>query len=383
MFLCLFLFLFGINFMLYGDTLLLVPFGVSVIKKKRIRVNITTFLLIAFVVAYLIPEFIIAQQPTYRLLFVPIAFLLGYNYYESVSEKDIVSCYLAVAFGMATHSILNFVMTVAKTGFRFSNLSIFEDFWSRTTTTTTGMMSNFVLFLPLLIFAMVQRKKYYALIPVVALGVFMGVITGNRTTLFLFVVATVVGMIIVFVNGQRKLGFALVAIIAGLLLFLLLAYLFNWFNLKSMYDNSYLVYRFNINRANGESLLETQRWDTKGMYISKMLDYPWGGGKLREVIGGYAHDIWLDTWSWGGCVAFIILIGYLALFIYRMIRFIRMAEELSTKVLFSGYLVIILIQYLIEPIIQGAPWLFISAALFDGMISRYLAQKTNEAVRRV
>lgn len=369
--------------MLYGDTLLLVPFGVSVIKKKRIRVNITTFLLIAFVVAYLIPEFIIAQQPTYRLLFVPIAFLLGYNYYESVSEKDIVSCYLAVAFGMATHSILNFVMTVAKTGFRFSNLSIFEDFWSRTTTTTTGMMSNFVLFLPLLIFAMVQRKKYYALIPVVALGVFMGVITGNRTTLFLFVVATVVGMIIVFVNGQRKLGFALVAIIAGLLLFLLLAYLFNWFNLKSLYDNSYLVYRFNINRANGESLLETQRWDTKGMYISKMLDYPWGGGKLREVIGGYAHDIWLDTWSWGGCVAFIILIGYLALFIYRMIRFIRMAEELSTKVLFSGYLVILFIQYLIEPIIQGAPWLFISAALFDGMISRYLAQKTNEAVRRV
>lgn len=372
-----FLFLFGINFLLYGNIFLLIPFGVFVIKKKRIRLNITAILLIAFVVAYLIPEFIGADHPTFRLIFIPIAYLLGYNYFEDITEDDIVSCYIVLAFGMAMHSILSFGLTVMKNGFRFDNLSLCQDIWSRTLTTTTGMMSNFMIFMPLLVFALIKQKKAYALIPVAAMGVFMGVVTGNRSTLIFFVVATTVGMIMVFLNGYRRLGVVIVLIISALLVFVFLSYRFNWFGLKTMYDSSYLVYRFDHNRANGESILETQRWDTKGMYISKMLDYPWGGGKLREEIGGFAHDIWLDTWSWGGCIAFVILTVYLFGFIYRMIKFIRMSENVSTKVLFSAYLVILFMQYLVEPIIQGSPQIFISACLLDGLISRYNTDKRN------
>lgn len=369
--------------MLWGSAFLAVPFGVSLVKQKRIRVNITAVILIAFVLVFMIPEIAAGQRPTYRLLFAPLAFLLGYNYFTSITEKDIVFCYLVIAIGMAMHVALSIALTISRVGFRTGHIAIFTDIWSRTATTTTGLMSNFVLFLPLFVFALAKRERYYLLVPFSLLGVVFGVLTGNRSTLILFVVATVVGLLVSFFNHEYKISGITITVIIALLLFVLLSYSFNWFGIRRMYDNSYLAYRFSINSENGDSLFQTGRWDTKIKYISKMLDYPWGGGGLHREVGSYAHDIWLDTWSSGGLPAFLLLTVYLAAFIYRVVKFIIHAEEVSTKILFASFLVIIMMQYFVEPILNGAPWLFVSACLLDGLISQYFAQNNNRSVRVV
>lgn len=370
-----FLFLFGINFMLWGSAFLAIPFGVTLIKKKRIRVNITAVILVAFVVAYLIPEIAAGQRSTLRLSFLPLAFLLGYNYFDTIDKKDIVTSYIVIAIGMAAHVILSIVLTMTHNGFKTGYVSVYTDIWSRTITTTTGLMSNYVLFLPLFVFALSKGGKYHAFIPFSLLGVVFGILTGNRSTLVLFIVATIVGVLISLFNKQKRIAIIMIAMIAVLLLFVILAYQFNWFGIKSMYDNSYLAFRISFTKANDASLIDSGRWDAKGMYISKMLDYPWGGGALREEVGIYAHDIWLDTWSSGGWIAFTALVVYLAGYVYRMIRFILIVNDISIKILFASFSVVLFMQFFVEPVLNGAPWLFISATLFDGMIARYLLQE--------
>lgn len=382
MLLYLFLFFFGVNFMLIGNWFLLVPFGFAIIKRKRIRVNITVAVLSAFVLVYMISEMVFSLAPEYRLIFAVIAFLLGYNYFIDVNEKNIVNVYLVIASGMGFHVLLNFILAVIKTGgIGFS--ATYFDFWSGTLTTTTGMMSNLMMFLPIFVFSLVYKGKSLIFIPFSALGLLFGVMTGNRSTIILFVLATLIGVVVVFFSGKKKLGIVAFAVIFVLVVFLICAYNFNWFGIKDIYDNSYLSYRINVNSTNNESVLETQRWSQKAEYIGKMLDYPWGGGGLRKSVGSYAHDIWLDTWSSGGAFAFVLLSVYIASFIYRMIRYIRLCEELYSKVLFTSYLVILILQFFVEPIIQGAPWIFISACMLDGFVSRYLANRKMITVRSI
>ncbi len=361
--------------MLWGSAFLAIPFGVTLIKKKRIKVNITTVILVAFVTAYLIPEIAAGQRSTVRLLFVPLAFLLGYNYFDVIDKKDIVTSYLVIAIGMAAHVILSVALTMAHNGIRTGYVSVYTDIWSRTITTTTGLMSNYVLFLPMFVYALSKGGKYYTFIPFSLLGVVFGILTGNRSTLVLFIAATIVGVLISIFHKQKRIAIIMIVMIAVLLLFVILAYQFNWLGIRSMYDNSYLAFRVSFTKANDASLIDSGRWDAKGMYISKMLDYPWGGGALREEVGIYAHDIWLDTWSSGGWIAFTALTVYMAGFIYRIIRFILTVDDLSTKILFASFSVILFMQYYVEPVLNGAPWLFISATLFDGMIARYLSQE--------
>lgn len=375
------LFLFGINFMLWGNAFLAIPFGMTLVKKKRIKVNITTVILIVFVVAYLIPEFASGQRATIRLIFLPIAFLLGYNYYDDIDEKDILTSYLVIAVGMATHVILSIVLTMSQNGIKTGYTAVYTDIWSRTITSTTGLMSNFVLFLPVFVFALSKGGKYYTFISFSLLGVLFSVMTGNRSTLVLFVVATIVGVLISLFSKQRKSAFIMIVFIALLVMFVVLAYQFNWLGIRGIYDNSYMSYRLSFNKANDASLLDSGRWEAKGMYISKMLDYPWGGGALREEVGIYAHDIWLDTWSSGGCIAFTALVIYLAGFIYRMIKFILAVNDISIKILFASFSVVLFMQFFVEPVLNGAPWLFISANLFDGMIAKYLSQEKTYSVR--
>lgn len=363
--------------MLLGNYFLLFPFGAVLINKKSIRINTTVIILFAFVTAYIIPELVSSVTPEYRLLFIVIAFLIGYNYYLQVTENDIISSYLVVAIGMSVHIAVNFILSFIKAGgIKFSPTYI--DFWSGELTTTTGMMSNFVLFLPLFVFALSKKGKYYLYLPFVLIGLMFGIMTGNRTTLILFAISTIMGIVVLLVYRQIRLGFVAIFVVVSLIVFVLLAYNFNWFGLQKMFDTSYMSYRLNLFSEKNESVLETQRWDTKWEYIKRMLDYPWGGGKLRDSVGSYAHDIWLDTWSSGGVAAFLLLTFYIASFIYRMIKFVRITRDVSAKILFSSYLVITLTQFLVEPIIQGAPWLFISACLFDGFVSRYIVNEKNK-----
>ena len=164
------LFFFSVNFMLLGNYFLLIPFAYMLLKRKKIRVNTTVWILLAFSLIYIITEVLFSLPSETRLLFIVVAYLLGYNYDYDITEHDIRTVYFVVASGMGFHVLLNFFLAVVKLG-GISFSATYVDFWSGTLSTTTGMMSNLVLFVPTFIFAIVHRGKSFLFIPFIVLQV--------------------------------------------------------------------------------------------------------------------------------------------------------------------------------------------------------------------
>lgn len=359
--------------MLIGDAFFIGAFCLLLLMRKRINISFDTFLLLGFAAVYMMSEYFSSGTFTLRIILIPIAFIAGFNIKNRICEKDILSFYAILAAGMTSHIILSFASEIIKNrGIYFS--SMHSDIWSSSITSTTGMMVNFTLFIPLLMYCFIARKKAWTAFATALICLIYGVIVGSRTCIALTLAALIVCVTValIFGSGERRSLLIFIAVLAGAAFVIYLMYSFNIAGVKDLWNRSYLSARFASNSANNESIFSTGRWDIKAKYISNMFDYPWGGGKLRtEVCVSYAHDIWLDTWSYGGAISFVILIVYIARILMRLASLFRHTEDASVKVFTACYAVVMMIQLMIEPIIQGAPVFFISVAFIDGIISNY------------
>ena len=52
-----------------------------------------------------------------------------------------------------------------------------------------------------------------------------------------------------------------------------------------------------------------------------------------------------------------------------MISFIKKSQSLDVKVLFTPFLVVVLVQMMLEPILEGAPVFMLSLVMLDGLIT--------------
>ena len=87
------------------------------------------------------------------------------------------------------------------------------------------------------------------------------------------------------------------------------------FGVKTAYESSNFYYRF----TNEQAIEEDARMTHKLAYLNYLLDYPWGGGNIRELYGHSAHDLYLDTYDESSIIAFITIIIYIILSLGRMI----------------------------------------------------------------
>ena len=123
-----------------------------------------------------------------------------------------------------------------------------------------------------------------------------------------------------------------------LLTIILLAIQYNVFGLSEIISNSYLFRRIDSSSPNSEGFFATERWQIKIEYLKNIIKYPWGGGNIRQAVGGiYAHDLLLDTLSEGGVFAFAMLMAYLVLWVKSTIKFVRGSNSLACRVLLIPY----------------------------------------------
>ena len=142
------------------------------------------------------------------------------------------------------------------------------------------------------------------------------------------------------------------------------------FGISSILDKSYLFTRFDNSLSDKNGFFSTERWEIKAGYIRNAFQYPWGGGKIRHLMGGdYAHDLILDTLSEGGIFSSVLLVAYLIMWIKSIVKFIRRSNSLDIKVLFIPFLTVSLIQMTLEPILDGAPVFMMCLVLLDGVIT--------------
>ena len=122
-----------------------------------------------------------------------------------------------------------------------------------------------------------------------------------------------------------------------------------------------------------QGLLDDGRLDLKFKYLKYLWDYPFGGERIRAIVGNYAHDLYLDTYDQYGVFAFLSICVYMVLSLVRMYRFLRFSNvSFEIKQIAFCVSVALNIQFWLEPIIQGVPFLLIAYCMVDGVVSAVL-----------
>lgn len=363
--------LFSVNFMLQGKYILSLLFVGQCIKKKRIIVDSKFCILLAFSFLYSICFLLSSSKLPIDVLLLPVGYLIGLNWeLDSLDKIDtVIKVFFCLSMGMCFHVFLNLSSEIISNG-GFNYGAIHYDFWSGSVSSSTGQMMNFTMSATLITYLLFMRGKYLLSFIIILPCFIYGNIVGSRTTMFICGLSIIVGIVILIRNIRKNnvKKTLLILLLISLIFFVIIQA--NIFGISDIFNKSYLFSRFNNSVSAGESIFSTQRWGIKGEYLVNALEWPWGGGKIRQMSNNlYAHDIFLDTLSEGGIICLILLISYFVFFIKNILRFIRANNTLEIKLLFIPYIVIVLIQMFLEPVIDGAPIFLTSVILIDGVIT--------------
>ena len=183
-------------------------------------------------------------------------------------------------------------------------------------------------------------------------------------------------------STRKKGKMRLIAIVLAVVLLVLFAYELNLFNVRTYIEQSPFYERF-FTSTSVEEINSDSRLEKKLYYLENMDKFWFGGGNLRLEVD-YAHDIILDTYDEAGIFAFLAMIGYLVLSAFRLLRCITdkaLPFELRNTIL--CVYVIVYLEFMVEPILLGMPWLFATFCLIDGYVGRILSHSRMKNTTKV
>lgn len=361
--------LFSVNFMLCEEYILVALFAYQCIKNKKIKIDTKFFILVLFSAVYLTILLITANRFNVQIAILPVAYLLGYNLNIDKREPRTLvrSVLVCLSLGMCLHIFLNFCAEIIKYG-GIKYGAVHYDIWSGNVSSSTGQMINFTFAAAILTYIIVKNKKHLFALLLIIPSLLFGVIVGSRTSIVISVISVLTGLIVLCFNVNTKKAKVSIAMIIALILFVVFALQFNIFGISDIIGKSYLMNRLNL--AKNNNMLDTERWQIKLEYIKKMFEHPWGGGSIRRLVNNnYAHDLLLDIYSEGGIMSFLLMVIYLIMLVKSMICFIKESKSLDIKVLFIPFLIVVLIQMMLEPILEGAPVFMLSLVMIDGLVT--------------
>ena len=158
---------------------------------------------------------------------------------------------------------------------------------------------------------------------------------------------------------------------------LLVIFFNNIFGIRDWILDSNLANRFNAQNA-----LEDVRLERKLLYFSHMFDFLIGGGHLKEKVGGFAHELFLDVYSDIGMIGYILVISIVVLCTINVVKLIKnKSVSLETRCLVLCVFMGILVVFFIEPIMQAAPWLFCVFCFLSGIVKNSNLIIVNENIK--
>jgi hypothetical protein len=126
----------------------------------------------------------------------------------------------------------------------------------------------------------------------------------------------------------------------------------------------------------GYGLFNDPRFEYKQVYLNHIFDYPFGGSRLHTKNGFYAHDLYLDTYDQYSIFAGIAIVCYIISSLIRMGKYLRSSSiSFNTQQLILCIYVMMNLQFMKEPILQGMPAYLVSYCLVDGAVTRYLSEQ--------
>lgn len=303
----------------------------------------------------------------------PMCVLTGYNIAEGESGKqtrrNILLIVLVLSAGAYGHYLLNMFSNLGKSIDRNT-----FDFWTKSALSATGqaLMAFMMIGVAVSVFFTTEKNAYKMLAVAALISIlYYNLILGGRTIIVLIVLLFAVNLFIIWGSTKDpwKLirGMTVMLIIIALILLVLKN---NLFGIMDTISKSNLYQRF-FTKYGASELTEDGRMNHKLMYIKYMLDYPFGRNELGRLVGDYAHDIILDTYSMAGIFACGAVIVMLTDAIIQCVKILRDKEiDRKLKSMILNVMVSIFVAFASEPILFGAPWLFASFCVIYGSIKR-------------
>lgn len=271
---------------------------------------------------------------------------------------------VTICAGTFTHYILNFLFNYNQSIGRNTN-----DIWTGSVMSATVQASLACLMIGLsvsMIFAPMKKPhRYIGWVCLISIMVY-DLILACRTMFIMLLILLFIGLLYmrkILDTSQKKIRFF--TGLAAALLILSIIYFSDFAGIREAVINSNLFKRFDF--INGPGFVD-DRSNNKIAFILNGYKHPFGGLYMRSKYG-YAHDLLLDGYDEYGIFALIILICILILGISEFIKFIkRTPYKPEFKLAFLCVYSAILIEFCIEPILDGMSWLFAFYCLINGCI---------------
>ena len=300
----------------------------------------------------------------------PLAYCAGLNFLptndQPRAEKNFRTAVIAVSTGPFAHFLLNFLFNLGKDVERNT-----YDFWTKDVLSATGQAPLALMMLAAVVIMLFTnarpRIKVWSVIILVAIFVYNLTLAG-RTLFVMLMLIFAVSLLFLILKGERNSKkYKTLLIIVLIILMLTILYNSNAFGIKDSFESSNFYNRFFGQW--GKDLDEDSRMEKKLNYLQDFGKSFWGGLHLRPLYG-YAHDILLDTYDEAGILALIAMLVFLISSVIRMFSCIaNKMLKFETKQWILGIYVAILVQFMVEPVLQGIPWMFMLFCFIHGMVT--------------
>lgn len=392
------LFLFSLNVFNQSSLLLAAMFAFVVICDKG-KLYIPSndrvfFVLLIFAVTFFVFSSQNGLSAGISAIGCPMAYYIGLRVqYDQMdikhSENQMKSVTLLLVAGMTSHAVVNFIYELIRFG-GINSGGIHYDFFSfGARTSATGAATYLTLFSGVIFYLLIMEsdsiKKWIAGVLLIVVAFAYDMVLGGRTFFALTGISVVLSLI-VFARGQKNGAERRKAIRKAIFILLVLlavaAVILIRFHdvISKMFESTYLFHRISYaNTAQSQDLLSffksSDRWRIREQYIARMLDYPWGGRKILNTVGLYAHELWLDIFDAAGMIPFILIWIVTLQITFCNFKYVLNKEvPVKNRVLLIGITASVTAQFFFEPVLTGCRALLFSYFLICGMIRSQLAR---------
>ena len=300
--------------------------------------------------------------------------LIGYNLMSDADaesrEKKFTKLIFLIALGQFAHFALNYLYNLDVSGER--NMI---DIWSKSAKSATGQASLAIMMVGVgvpVLFTKTQRwKKWTMALSLVVIMSYNFQLAG-RTLFVMMAIALAVCLLFKLLTKntmRRKIQMLVVlGVIVGVIAVLIAN---NTFGLQDKIVGSNFFNRFFGKKAY-QDIGEDRRMEAKLQYLKMFWDHPFGGFHIQETLGIFAHDILLDAHDEAGVFAFVAVLWFLIVLIARSVQLLRNRQtSADTKMIFLSFLMVMLLEFMIEPILVGMQAQFMGFCVIYGALCKF------------
>ena len=300
--------------------------------------------------------------------------VIGYNLMDGEDdqpqEKKFLKLIFLIAVGQFAHFLLNFLYNMNEAGDRNT-----IDIWSQSVKSATGQAALATMIVGVgvpVLFTKMKPWVKWAMLLCLAISIVYNFQLAGRTLFVMMAIALALCLLFKLLtkNKMRRKIQMLVAL--GVIVCVIVVLIANnTFGLQDKIVGSNFFNRFFGKKAY-QDIGEDRRIEAKLQYLKMFWDYPFGGFHIQETLGVFAHDILLDTHDEAGVFAFVAVLWFLIVLIARSVQLLRNRQtSADTKMIFLSFLMVMLVEFMIEPILVGMQAQFMGFCVIYGALCKF------------